>query len=60
MTNERTGKSGRGIVIQDIDATPDICMDKIRDLKLYPKVVPHLKSVDIYENLQFPNVCLLW
>jgi len=55
MLNERSGKSGRGFVIQDIGATPTICMDKIRDLKLYPKVVPHLKSVDIYDHMQFPN-----
>jgi hypothetical protein len=56
MINERSGKSGRGVVIQDIDASPVICMDKILDLKSYPKVVPHLKSVDIYDQHVHPNV----
>jgi len=53
--NERTGKSGRGVVIQDINATQSICMSKIRDLPMYPKVVPHVKSVDIYESKKFIN-----
>ena len=53
--NERTGKSGRGVVIQDINATQSICMSKIRDLPMYPKVVPHVKSVNIYESKKFIN-----
>lgn len=55
MFNERVGKSGRGVVIQDVDSPPDICMDKIRDLPKYPKMVPHVKSIDIYENKKFLN-----
>lgn len=54
--NERNGKSGRGVVVQDINASTAICMDKIRDLANYPKVVPHLKKVDIYESAKFINV----
>ena len=38
--NERSGSSGRGIVIQDIAAPPSICMDRIRDLPNYNKFVP--------------------
>jgi len=30
-------------------------MSKIRDLPMYPKVVPHVKSVDIYETKKFIN-----
>ena len=41
----REGKSGRGIIIQDVEAPPHVCMDRIRDLKNYPKVVPNLKSI---------------
>jgi hypothetical protein len=56
MYNERNGKAGRGVVIQDINATTEICMDKIRDLKMYTKVVPHVKKVDIYEDYKLTNV----
>lgn len=41
----REGKSGRGTIIQDVDAPPHVCMDRIRDLKNYKKVVPNLKSI---------------
>ncbi len=37
---ERTGQSGRGFVLQDVDASPEECMDRIRDLVNYPKMVP--------------------
>jgi ribosome-associated toxin RatA of RatAB toxin-antitoxin module len=52
---ERVGKSGRGVVIQDINASTLICMERIRDLDKYPKVVPHVSRVTVYENKQFPN-----
>jgi hypothetical protein len=53
--NERVGKSGRGVVIQDVEAEPSTCMGKIRDLPNYPKMVPNVKKVNIYDNLKFPN-----
>ena len=53
--NERVGKSGRGVVIQDINAPPNVCMDKIRDLKNYPKMVKAVKSVEIYEDFKHNN-----
>lgn len=56
MLKERAGRSGRGVVVLDVNATSAICMDKIRDLKLYPKMVSTLKSVDIYSTQQFSNV----
>lgn len=37
---ERSGQDGRGLVIQDIEAPPEICMEQIRGLENYPKVVP--------------------
>jgi hypothetical protein len=37
--NERVGKSGRGVVIQDVEATPTVCMSKIRDLANYATMV---------------------
>lgn len=58
MFNERSGKSGRGVVIQDVNAEPPICMEKIRDLPNYPKMVPHVKTVEIYESQKFMNVSL--
>lgn len=54
--NERVGKSGRGVVIQDINATQPICMEKIRDLAAYPKMVPNVKKVDVYSIQKFHNV----
>lgn len=56
MYNERAGKSGRGVVIQDINASTAICMSKIRDLGMYHKMVPHIKKVEIYESVKFNNV----
>jgi hypothetical protein len=40
VINERSGQNGRGKVIQDVHAHPSICMDRIRDLKHYSKMVP--------------------
>lgn len=54
--NERSGKSGRGVVIQDVNATATVCMGKIRDLPNYNKMVPHVKKVDIYKTEKFFNV----
>lgn len=42
--NERVGKSGRGVVIQDIAATPDTCMGRVRDLLNYPTMVKYLSE----------------
>ena len=50
LYNERQGKTGTGVCIADINSPPNICMDKICDLKAYPKMVPHVKKVQIYEN----------
>ncbi len=56
LYNERDGKSGRGVVIQDVNASVPICMDRVRDLTNYPKMVPHVKKVEIYDNIKFSNV----
>jgi hypothetical protein len=50
------GKSGRGVVIQDVNASTLICMSRIRDLTAYPKMVPHVNKVEIYENIKHLNV----
>lgn len=55
MYNERSGSSGRGIVIQDVNASSTICMSMIRDLENYNKMVPHVKKVNIYSNEKFAN-----
>ena len=54
--NERSGSSGRGVVIQDVNASTSICMSMIRDLPNYKKMVPHVKAVEIYESNKFMNV----
>lgn len=58
--NEKgVGKSGRGVVIQDVNASTAICMSRIRDLGMYSKMVPHVKKVDIYESVKFANVRIM-
>lgn len=58
--NEKgVGKSGRGVVIQDVNASTSICMSRIRDLGMYSKMVPHVKKVDIYESVKFANVRIM-
>jgi hypothetical protein len=61
MYTERDGQAGYGVVVQDINATNSICMGRIRDLKNYHKMVPHVKSVEVYEQEHLANVspCLL-
>ena len=56
ICKERDGKSGRGVVIQDINAPAAICMERIRDVESYIHVVPHVKKVEVYENRVFSNV----
>ena len=53
--NQRNGKSGRGIVIQDIHAPPHVCLSKISDLPNYSKMVPNVKSIEIYDSETFPD-----
>jgi SLT domain-containing protein len=48
--------SGKGLVIQDINAPTSICMEKIIDLKNYNKYVAQVNKVQIYRNLKLPNV----
>jgi hypothetical protein len=55
VINQRNGKSGRGIVIQDIQAPPHVCIDRISDLRNYHKMVPNVKNIDIYEENTYPN-----
>ena len=55
LINERKGKAGRGIVIQDIHASPAMCLQKISDLQNYHLMVPNVKNIEIYSNQSFPN-----
>eukprot|EP01041_Mallomonas_annulata_P005185 gene5185-10369_t len=55
IINEAKGKSGRGFVLQDIEAPGDVCMSKIMDLANYHKMVPHVRSIEIYEEEKFEN-----
>jgi hypothetical protein len=41
---------GRAAVIQDVDAPPYICMQKILDFTNYPKYVSFLKKLEIYHQ----------
>ena len=46
--------------MQDVHASPEICMSKIRDLPNYPKMVKNVKKVDIYSTNKFMNVRTLY
>eukprot|EP01041_Mallomonas_annulata_P006182 gene6181-12518_t len=50
---------GRGIVIQDINASPKICLDTICDIASYPKKVPRVKKLEIYEQKKLANGTML-
>ena len=50
---DRSGKSGRGVCLQDIEATPDVCMSRIRDLPHYKDMVSSGKSILTYINITY-------
>lgn len=56
MYTERDGQAGYGVVVQDINATNSVCMDRITDLANYHKMVPHVKSVEVYEKERLTDV----
>lgn len=45
----------KGVVIQDVNASESVCMERILDLASYPKMVPNVKSVQVYESQKFTN-----
>lgn len=47
--------TGRGMVIQDIDAPPSICFQKIQNVNEYPGMVPKVKATTVYNRTLFPN-----
>jgi len=50
---------GRGFALQDIHASPSITLDTIADFISYPKYVPSLKKVTVYDQktLFNGNIC---
>jgi hypothetical protein len=60
VINQKEGRSGRGLVIQDVNAPPQICIDRIRDLPNYPKMCPTVKRVDMYDESKFQNGTILY
>jgi len=55
VTQERSGTSGRALVIQDIKALPSLVMERLLDLNNYNKMVPRVKKVESYETITFTN-----
>ena len=41
--------------LQDVEASPAVTMDRIRDLANYKNMVPKVKSVEVYHEETFPN-----
>jgi len=59
VVSEREGKAGGAVVLQDVHALPDVCMDKIRDFGNYQKYVSTVKGVDIYKEEVLSNSTVL-
>lgn len=52
--NETPGTS-RGMVIQDIAAPPSVCLENIRNIDDYPKMVPKVKKTRVYNHTVHTN-----
>lgn len=52
--------TGRGMVIQDVDAPPALAMKIIMDMKNYDKYVPQVKKVHIYSEKTLSNSTVLY
>lgn len=50
------GDGGRGIVIQDINASPQACMSTIKNVGSYAGLVPHVLAADVYSTDTAPDV----
>ena len=48
--------AGRGLVIQDINATEATCLEVIQSYSNYSKLVPHVKSVTEYNRTELERV----
>lgn len=44
-----TGSGGRGIVVQDINASVEACIRVIKDVDRYTGLVPHVLAADVYD-----------
>jgi hypothetical protein len=44
------GAGGRGTAIQDIHATPEVVMARIRDFDAYPRMVDHVSLCEVYDD----------
>jgi len=49
-SNSDGAEGGRGMVVQDIDAPPDVVWDRILDFDAYPRMVDDVHSLDVYER----------
>jgi membrane protein involved in colicin uptake len=47
---------GRGTAVLDVHGPADICMAKLADVSQYPKMIPSVHSVDIYNQVYHANV----
>ena len=54
--SERHGCDGYGVVVDDIKASAESCMNKILDFPNYPKFISSMSDVNVYESYQEPEV----
>ena len=52
--------TGRGLVIQDVDAPPALAMKTIMDMQNYDKYVAQVKKIHIYSEKTLPNGTMLY
>lgn len=46
------GSLRRAIIVQDVDAPPSVCLDRISDLSNYPNMVKYVRENTLYEDVR--------
>lgn len=55
-----SGKGGRGLVVQDVDAPTDVVWDRILDFDKYDKMVPKTYESQTYKSLSKGKMKEIW
>ena len=55
-----SGNGGRGIVVQDVNASTSACMRAIKSVDAYKGLVPHIIAVEVYGSDVEADVSKTW
>ena len=47
---------GKAVLIQDVPASTALCTQILLDIPQYPRMVPNVQTVNVYEQEVFENV----